>query len=723
MPYSTLHGEAAATFEKIYNNALKEYKDKGKAAQTAWAALKKQGYRKGDSGEWHKSSLTEFSMVITKASYDTRSGGTMRFRAVASDTEPDLYGETMTPELFQDFTDRIEHNIPIPEQFKSAICENTWCGGLPYPSISHFKAGPDGVNVPGKLERIYVDGNRLKSEGILSDSDLGRAVFKALLDDLYAKKSGAENKPVRISIGFLDVQHSHVGNGMNYTFERKTLTDACPMCLQHIGGKQYQRGILVHLAFTRVPVNPRTEAEVERSMSDAVITKQDDAASIIGKDLADFLVDKSQTVESESVLTVKSDGTLEEKGGSVTREPQLVGRQSGEGKTLKLTDASIYQACYDPNTGLFNQECIDQAMMGHMPGMRKAMFEMYPNKGNGDPEKPANDYPGKWLAMFSTTKKEPDGEHPASHYLAVGDSSKPSTWHLPVKDSSGKISPRHLGAAHAALTKGFRGNKYGGPGKGKALAKLRNLYHSAGMKWPEDSDSTKEKAMATNIKGKIIEAPVPGSPEMIDIFNEDELYPEVPSKEESVTPTNPKGMKEPFGTVSNSVEHEAKYGKEGSAAEEGSESETEAKQEGDKPRKAMKERALVLAARSLINQVVTLKSQGVYGNDALAALQPHMNQFGDAIRRSVTYTNGDESTAAAIAALTQEIATLKAQIAANGAPTVTRSSVPTPRSIQFNPGTQTVMQQQVGGQLSGLTTDKRPFSQIAAIARKSVGVG
>ncbi len=716
MPYSTLHGEAAKTFEKVYNNALTEYKgDKGRAAQTAWAALKKQGYRKGDSGEWHKSQLSEFSMSITKASYDTRSGGTMRFRAVASDTEPDLYGESMSPELFQDFTDRIEHNMPVPEEFIAAICEDTWCGGLPYPSISHFRAGPGGSNVPGSLEKVYVDGNRLKSEGVLTDSDLGRAVFKALLDDLYAKKSEPDHKPVRISIGFLDMQHSHVGNGMNYTFERKNLTDQCPMCAQGIGSKVYQKGILVHLAFTRVPVNPRTEAEVERSMSDAIITKQDDAASIIGRDLADILVDKSRA----DVLTVKSDGTVE-RADSVTREPQLEGRQAGEGKTLKLTDASIYQACYDPNTGLFNQECIDQAMMGHMPAMRKAMSSMYPNDSDKEPV-PANDVAGKWLAMFSVTKKEPDGEHPASHYLAVGDSSKPSTWHLPVKDSSGKISPRHLGAAHAALTKGFRGNKYAGPGKGKALAKLRNLYKQAGMKWPEDSDSKKEKAMATNVNKGIPTAPVPGSPDMIDIFEDDELYPEVPSKEDSVTPTNPKGMKDPFGTVSNAGEEKAKYGKEGSAEEEASESPAEAKKEGDKPK--MKEKALVLSARSLIRQVMTLKSQGVYGNDALAALQPYMNQFGEAIKRSVTYSDGgDAATAQAIAALTQEIATLKAQLAAQGA-NVTRSQVPGPRSLQFNAGTMTAIQQQAGGELGGLTVEKKPFSQIAAIARKSVGVG
>lgn len=720
MPYSTLTGEPARIFEEIYKKALDTYKgDKGKAAATGWAALKKQGYRKGDDGKWAKKSegMAELSMVIVKASFDKKDQ-TMRYRAVASDTEPDLYGESMAPELFQDFTRRIENNIPIPEQFKAAICEDTWCGGLPYPSISHFKAGPGGVNVPGKLERIYVDGNRLKGEGALLDNELGRAVFKALCDDLYAKKSEPDHKPVRISIGFLDLQHSHVGNGMNFKFERKSLTDICPMCAQNIGGKTYQKGVLVHLAFTRVPVNPRTEAEVERSMSDAIVTKKDDAASIIGQDLVDILVDKSQA----DVLVIKSDGEVE-RGQSVTREPQLVGMQRGEGKTLKLADAALYNSCYDPNTGLFNQECIDQTMMGHMPGMRKAMSSMWPN--GKDHEVPSNDISGKWLAMFSVTKKEPDGSHPASHYLYVGDSSQVSTWHLPVKDSSGKISTRHLGAAHAALTKGFRGQKYGGPGKGKALAKLRGLYKQAGMKWPE------EKSMATMVeKGKIPTAPVPGNPDMIDIFDDDALYPEVPSKEDSVTPGSSSEsplMGDPAGTYSDvegakSRTNRAKFGKEGSAEEEGSEGEAEAKREGDKPRKPMKEKALVMAAKSLIQQVYNLKSQGVYGNEALAALQPHMNQFGEAVRRSVSNTYGDASTAAAIAALTQEIATLKAQLASVGTGTVTRSAVPTPRSISFNPGTATIIQQQAGGELGGLTVEKKPFSQIAAIARKSTGL-
>src|SRR5262245_45405506 len=43
----------------------------------------------------------------------------------------------------------------------------------------------------------------------------------------------------------------------------------------------------------------------------------------------------------------------------------------------------------------------------------------------------------KAVAMAAVTKSEADGNHPASHYLVVEDASKPSTWHLRVKDASG----------------------------------------------------------------------------------------------------------------------------------------------------------------------------------------------------------------------------------------------------------------------------------------------
>jgi phage I-like protein len=87
--------------------------------------------------------------------------------------------------------------------------------------------------------------------------------------------------------------------------------------------------------------------------------------------------------------------------------------------------------------------------------------------------------------MSMATKKEPDGEHPPSHYLVVEDSQKPSTWHLRVRDADGSANHNLMGAAWAALHGGYRGNKYEGPGKEAAIAKLKSLYKSEGMELPD----------------------------------------------------------------------------------------------------------------------------------------------------------------------------------------------------------------------------------------------
>jgi hypothetical protein len=87
------------------------------------------------------------------------------------------------------------------------------------------------------------------------------------------------------------------------------------------------------------------------------------------------------------------------------------------------------------------------------------------------------------------TKKEPDGEHPPSHYLVVEDAEHPSTWHLRVRDADGSVNHNLMGAAWAALHGGYRGNKYEGPGKDAALGKLKALYKSQGMELPDTTGS------------------------------------------------------------------------------------------------------------------------------------------------------------------------------------------------------------------------------------------
>jgi hypothetical protein len=272
----------------------------------------------------HDSAIAEFSMAIIKA---TSKDGQMTWRSTNSDVEEDYFGERMSKELFADFNKHIENNEPIPEVFKGAICEEDWCGGMPYVSIAHYKTGRNKVNVPGEVKSIYIDGEALKSTGLLYDTPLGNAIYKSLKKDLV-EKSG---KPIRISIGFLDLEHSH---GDKYTFTRKSLTDKCPLCKEGIGDKIYKKGHLVHLALTREPANPRTGMELEQK---SMNTKIQDAESVIedeeviktldlksmAEDVQDVLVIKAKEPDDESKETQVDDETPTKKKKPVEVEKSI----------------------------------------------------------------------------------------------------------------------------------------------------------------------------------------------------------------------------------------------------------------------------------------------------------------------------------------------------------------------------------------------------------------
>jgi len=274
--------------------------------KVAWGAVKKKYKKVEDS--WvrkEKADLKEFSLAITKASYNKETQ-TMRWRAVASDTFEDLYHDEMSMELFSDFIDRIGTKEKPPEH----LCSEFWCGGIPYLSLSHY---PDvnGRAVPGAVDKVFIDGNRLKSFGSFDNSPLGKACFDAICTDLYGEEERSDADKVRVSIAFIDWKHKHKSNG--YIFDRKSLNDICPECLLELitedepKGKVFLAGHLVHLALTRVPVNVRTEMEVERSMA---ITRKEDAASIVGDELADEIEEALEEVESvdkSQAIVVKSE--------------------------------------------------------------------------------------------------------------------------------------------------------------------------------------------------------------------------------------------------------------------------------------------------------------------------------------------------------------------------------------------------------------------------------
>lgn len=90
-------------------------------------------------------------------------------------------------------------------------------------------------------------------------------------------------------------------------------------------------------------------------------------------------------------------------------------------------------------------------------------------------------------------KQEADGKHPASHYLVVEDPNTVTTWHLLVKDTAGNPDHRLMGAAWAALHGGYRGNRYQGPNKQQAIAKLRRMYAA------EDMTPPGEKSMSDDV--------------------------------------------------------------------------------------------------------------------------------------------------------------------------------------------------------------------------------
>jgi len=303
MPFKNLPDAANKLWEKVYNASKKNGDTEEIAAKKAWSAVSGAFKKVGD--KWVKRSdfVREFSMYITCAPLD-RSSGDMKWKAVASDSDRDLYDEAMSTELYQSFLGNIETNSPPPEPFASFVTSNWWKGGMPYLSLSHFP-DLDGEAVPGKVERINLDGKSLKAKGVFHDTELGRICWKSLNKDFADRVP--EDKRIRISIAFLDLVHRH-GDGP--VFERKSLTDFCKECADGVGDKTYLKGYLVHLAMTRVPVNPRAEMEVEKSMNKK--TREEDAASIIGDEEAKKIAKKAAVIGRSDILIEKADAVVEE---------------------------------------------------------------------------------------------------------------------------------------------------------------------------------------------------------------------------------------------------------------------------------------------------------------------------------------------------------------------------------------------------------------------------
>jgi len=278
----------------VANDALKRCQEKG--GKDCEASAIRQA-----NAAVSRSDMAEFSLTIRKAYFDEKTQE-MRWKADTSDTETDSYDDNMTLELFSDFLHRIETAEKPPEHF----CSDYWSGGTPYISVSHYH-DQNGAGVPGTVDAVYVDGNVLKAKGRFSDTPLGRACFKSVCESLH----NMTEKPVRVSIAFLDYKHQHKSTGT--IFERLSDETRCKECLQEAvaaiidgekpQGKRYLAGHLIHFALTRVPVNRRTLMEVDKSMT----TQIEDAESIVGEELAKELAEKEKEVGKSEFLVIKAE--------------------------------------------------------------------------------------------------------------------------------------------------------------------------------------------------------------------------------------------------------------------------------------------------------------------------------------------------------------------------------------------------------------------------------
>jgi len=232
-------------------------------------------------------STGELSLFINRVSRDPQTE-VRRWYSTASGTKRDLYNEKMSVPLFKDFIRRIEAGEKAPEPFAS----RAWQGGLPYLGVAHY-LDMEGEAIVGTTDRVWIDKDIFKARGTFSDGPLADAAFRAIQEDI--RQNRPTDQRVRVSIAFVDWGHDHEGQG---TFTRKSLLDRCPHCDSGAGEKVYKSGQLVHLALTRRPAYVETSIALEeRSMS----ARRDDAASVVGEELADELERRSKSLTTKSV--------------------------------------------------------------------------------------------------------------------------------------------------------------------------------------------------------------------------------------------------------------------------------------------------------------------------------------------------------------------------------------------------------------------------------------
>ena len=241
----------------------------------------------------HFASKAEIDIVLKATLGDD---GVMRWKSSVSTTALDRQEEKTSIELYNSWIDAIENGTR-----KSWLppARNPFLGVAHYPSL-------EGKSEAGSASVVYVDGKCCKAKGTFNDNPIGKAVFESLRkEQALAQKGEAIEQPIRISAAWYDEMHKHTEE--DFIFERKSLTDKCPLCEKGVKGKVYLKGQLDHFAATRVPVNPETSLNLEEK-SMHIVTRKGDAASIIGEDLAEILETEVKMIGKSEAIVVKSIG-------------------------------------------------------------------------------------------------------------------------------------------------------------------------------------------------------------------------------------------------------------------------------------------------------------------------------------------------------------------------------------------------------------------------------
>lgn len=274
-----LPDKARDIYEAAWESAMEEHGDEERAAKIAISAVKRAGYSKDeDTGRWHKMRFAE--MHITKASLG--GDGVMRWAATTSKFDVDEQADEVTPEFYQHAIVQVESGKrPSP-----VLC------------VSHIDKGkPADDWVAGDANELYIDGDQPKAKGTFRDTPLGKASFEAVRSDYGTP----DDDKIRISLGFYDegseARQTDKADGSVAT------------------GRRYLKGWIKHLALTRVPVVKETEISVMEAKA-MVKTKREDAASIVGAELAEELV-RSDKAELDEGLVLKG----QEEGDAAPVEP------------------------------------------------------------------------------------------------------------------------------------------------------------------------------------------------------------------------------------------------------------------------------------------------------------------------------------------------------------------------------------------------------------------